>query len=1010
MVKRMATLAELVVKIGAEIGGLQRGLQEAQGKIAAFQKKASDLTKPFAGLTMAAGIAGVAVAAGLGLAAKAGMDFDSKMQQAQISFETMLGSAEKANVLLGKLQKMAAETPFEFPDLQDAAKRMLAFGFSAEQIIPMLKAVGDASAGLGLSGAEGLGRIGLALGQMKAKAKVSADEMLQLTEVGVPAWDILAKAMGKSTAEVMKLSEKGLIPADKAIQILIKGMEERFPNMMQKQSQSFAGLMSTLKDNLNMTFGAVMKPVFDWLTANVLPKAIELTNKFTDTLKKAGMVPALKTIIPAPVVDALVKFGEVVKAVFGFLERHSGVVKVALIGLTAALAALAVQLTVVKTVMLGMSVVSALTNPLGMVAAAVGLVAMAAYEIYKHWGGIKAWFTGLWTSIKKAVVNAANSVVAFLKKWGSLVLAVLTGPFGMAVLLMTKYGRNIVEGIWKGISGAVGWLKDKVTRWIHSLVSHIKALLKISSPSGIMAEVGRNISEGLAAGVQEKIGAFASALESGINAAVARAKAAAANIRTVEAEIKAAEDRLAAMQEEQQRREDAARALSLRNELASLAERKKLTEARIAELNKRLAALQKHHKDTSAVRRQIAAAEHNLAEIKRQVTEKKIALEELETNQAIANAKKRLDALRQEQEAAERKKEIFEEERDLVARAKEVWQKYYDDLAAAREDYESKVREVNERLIADERRLWDEYNRAVAEKARSLAGFVGLFEAPETRTVSGVGLLENLRKQVDVFAEWQAEISALAAKGVDEGLIAQLREMGPKALPEIKALNTLTAAQLNEYVALWRQKNEMARSEAQVQLEQMRVETINKIAELRAQAAAQLEAYRAEWEKKNAEIRKNTEEEVKRIHKQYQDLVDKATGYGVSLMTNFIGGIWSKFDDLIATLEAMAEAVDAFMPHSPARRGPLSRLAEYGPALVRTFAEGIRGSLPLLERAADAMAGVFAPGGLVPAGAVSYATTTTTTINTFNITISGGSTSDQADQLLRELARRGVRL
>ena len=170
-----------------------------------------------------------------------------QFEQTQIGFETMLGSAEKANQFISDLQDFAAKTPFEFLQLTDASKRLLAFGFSAEQILPMMTAVGNAAAGLGL-GAEGIDRITLALGQMRAKSKVSAEEMLQLTEAGVPAWDILAKKMGITTQQVMKLSEKGLIPAQQAIDAFIEGMNERFPDMMERQSKSLLGLWSNMKD------------------------------------------------------------------------------------------------------------------------------------------------------------------------------------------------------------------------------------------------------------------------------------------------------------------------------------------------------------------------------------------------------------------------------------------------------------------------------------------------------------------------------------------------------------------------------------------------------------------------------------------------------------------------------------------------------------------------------------------------------------------------------------------
>lgn len=199
------------------------------------------------------------------------------MEQAQIGFETMLGSAEKANAFLTKLKKFAAETPFEFPDLRDSAKRLLAFGFAEKQIIPMMSAVGNAASGLGL-GADGINRITLALGQIRAKSKVQAGEMLQLTEAGIPAWEFLAKAMGKSTAEVMKMSEQGLIPADKAIQAIIDGMNKKFPNMMAKQSRSLLGLLSTIKDVFSLNI------VTSWgegLRQAIQPRLVKIVDYFT---------------------------------------------------------------------------------------------------------------------------------------------------------------------------------------------------------------------------------------------------------------------------------------------------------------------------------------------------------------------------------------------------------------------------------------------------------------------------------------------------------------------------------------------------------------------------------------------------------------------------------------------------------------------------------------------------------------------------------------------------------
>src|SRR5262245_42714362 len=75
------------------------------------------------------------------------------LEQSKIAFTTMLGGAQQADAFLQQLQQFAANTPFEFPDLVTASKRMLAFGFQSQQVVPLLTAVGDAVAAVG-GGAE----------------------------------------------------------------------------------------------------------------------------------------------------------------------------------------------------------------------------------------------------------------------------------------------------------------------------------------------------------------------------------------------------------------------------------------------------------------------------------------------------------------------------------------------------------------------------------------------------------------------------------------------------------------------------------------------------------------------------------------------------------------------------------------------------------------------------------------------------------------------------------------
>lgn len=254
----------------------------------------------------------------------AAIGMNATLEQARIGFTTMLGSARKADRFLRELADFAAKTPFEFPDLLEATRRMMAFGFAAEDVIPIMRAVGDTAAAMGL-GAEGIDRITLALGQMRARAKVSAEEMLQLVEAGVPAWEILAEGIGVSTAELQKMVSKGLVPADKAIKILVEGMEKRFPGMMDKQSRSWAGLVSSIIDNARLLIAEAFEPMFNTIRDRFLKPlsdAIEAArsgigkglreavSRFFDTLGRVNTVWELQRALDAAGVSGRRFFGE----------------------------------------------------------------------------------------------------------------------------------------------------------------------------------------------------------------------------------------------------------------------------------------------------------------------------------------------------------------------------------------------------------------------------------------------------------------------------------------------------------------------------------------------------------------------------------------------------------------------------------------------------------------------------------------------------------------------------
>jgi tape measure domain-containing protein len=181
-------------------------------------------------------------------AAEAGVKFNAFLETSKIGFTTLLGSEEKAIAHLYELQRFANTTPFQFEDLVGASQRMQAFGFSARDIIPTLTAVGDAVSSTGSISKESLDGVLLALGQIKTKGKVSAEEMNQLAERGIPAWDLLAKAIGKTVAQTQKLAQRGQLNGGAAVEAIAAQMEARYGGQMGRVSNTLTGRLSNLED------------------------------------------------------------------------------------------------------------------------------------------------------------------------------------------------------------------------------------------------------------------------------------------------------------------------------------------------------------------------------------------------------------------------------------------------------------------------------------------------------------------------------------------------------------------------------------------------------------------------------------------------------------------------------------------------------------------------------------------------------------------------------------------
>lgn len=193
---------------------------------------------------------------------RTGMDANATMERLGQSFEVMLGSAAAGKRVLESLRVFAEKTPFEMKDIAQVATMLLSTRQIAEdQLIPTIRKIGDAASGSS-EGFAAFPRLTRAITQMMNKGKIQAEEMMQLSEAGVPAWQALAKAMGKTVPEVQKMSETGKLGLTEIMK-LVDALGGQFEGLADKQSKTFEGLSSTWRDQLSTAVMKVSKPLFE---------------------------------------------------------------------------------------------------------------------------------------------------------------------------------------------------------------------------------------------------------------------------------------------------------------------------------------------------------------------------------------------------------------------------------------------------------------------------------------------------------------------------------------------------------------------------------------------------------------------------------------------------------------------------------------------------------------------------------------------------------------------------
>ena len=219
-------------------------------------------------------------------------------QQFSVALRTMMyGDALASKALEGQLISLAKTTPFELTEVQDATRKLMAYGVAGGEVASTIRTLGDVSAGLGK---ESLPFIIRAFGQIKSKGHLAGQELNQLTEQGFNPLNIIAKKTGESYDTLLKRMERGKITFAEVEQSFKDVTKEggQFFNMMEEQSRTVGGRWSKIADtweqikvNIGKSQTGILAGTMDFISklGNNINNKLSTTNFLDEALKGKGL-------------------------------------------------------------------------------------------------------------------------------------------------------------------------------------------------------------------------------------------------------------------------------------------------------------------------------------------------------------------------------------------------------------------------------------------------------------------------------------------------------------------------------------------------------------------------------------------------------------------------------------------------------------------------------------------------------------------------------------------------
>ena len=233
-----------------------------------------------------------------GMALTGGARRIADTQQADVVLETMGIDEAGRKELLGQYKGLAQNTPYATGSVAMLGSGLLSAGMSQDDLQGALQGAIDTGALYGMS----LEEIGLPLKQIQAKGKAQGDDIMQLTDRGIPIYKWLAEQKGVDQSQVADLVSKGQVSSDDVFQALAKNSEGGAEKAAGTLKGSWTNFLSSISQGGEAFLTPLVGPLTDLLkgakdTISAMKPALTMLGQVTAVIVE-GLTPALPVLIP----------------------------------------------------------------------------------------------------------------------------------------------------------------------------------------------------------------------------------------------------------------------------------------------------------------------------------------------------------------------------------------------------------------------------------------------------------------------------------------------------------------------------------------------------------------------------------------------------------------------------------------------------------------------------------------------------------------------------------------